>query len=174
MSSRPTLKRTVGPPGAKRVAVRRGCAVEGNDEAFVAGPRIAEAEQLEPVEHAATPASDTGFSTIEKRPEEPVKSRFHSAMARMIGQGRVDDAQHLGPVAEPCRKRQPLAFRLAQPKLHRAQAAQREKHVLGAGRDRHQLVSCGAAARTIARWPRRDRAAGPRDRKDIWCPPRRR
>ena len=57
----------------------------------------------------------------------------------MIGQGGVDDAKHFGPVAEPVRKRQPLAFRLPQAKLHRAQAAKREKYVLCAGRDRHQV-----------------------------------
>ena len=92
-----------------------------------------------PSRNAATAASDAGFSTIENRPDEPVIVALPKRVARMIGQGGVDDAQDLGPVAEPLRQRQSLTLRLAQPRVHGAQAAQRKKDVLGAGRDRHQV-----------------------------------
>ena len=116
-----------------------GCAVEGNREAFVASPGIAESEQLEAVQERRDAGLRHGLQHNRKEAGGAGEVALPKRVARMVGQGGVDDAKHFGPVAEPVRKRQPLAFRLPQAKLHRAQAAKREKHVLCAGRDRHQV-----------------------------------
>ena len=44
-----------------------------------------------------------------------------------------------GRSLEPCRQRQSLPLRLAQPQIHRAQAPERQKHILGARRNAHQF-----------------------------------
>ena len=48
-----------------------------------------------------------------------------------------------GRAFEPARERQRLALGFAKPQLHRAQAAQREKHILGTGRNRHLIDGLG-------------------------------
>ena len=60
-------------------------------------------------------------------------------MAGITGQGGVEHAQHLGAALEPFCERERLTLRFAQTQVHRAQAAQGEKDILGTGGDRHQV-----------------------------------
>ena len=70
-------RRAAGGEARRGAGVR---AVERNGEALVAAPRIAEAEQLEPIEERRDARPPTRASAqSQKRPEEPVKSRFQSA-----------------------------------------------------------------------------------------------
>ena len=75
-SSSPIWRRSAGPSACHSVADAIVFRVERQDQALEAPPGIAHAEQAEPVEHGGEPFVGTGFSTIENKPEAPVKSRF--------------------------------------------------------------------------------------------------
>ncbi len=137
MSSRPTLNRIVGPPGVQRVAVR--CASNGTARTLVAAPGIAEAEQLEPVQERRNRRLGRGPEDHAEEAGRAGEIALPQRVARMIGQGGVDDGEDLRPPRQPAgqRKRLPLGF--AQPQLHAAHPAQRQKDIFRAGGDRHQV-----------------------------------
>ena len=71
--------RSVGPPG---VHVRRGpirSAIEGNDEALVAAPRVTHAEQLHRIEQRIDGLLWRGLEDDAEQSDAPVKSRFQIA-----------------------------------------------------------------------------------------------
>src|SRR5271167_909677 len=77
------------------------CAIEGNDEAFIAAPGIAEAEQFETVEHRG----DRGFAhRVQDDAEEAGRTGEIALPQRMAGVARqrgMDDARNLRPPLEP-------------------------------------------------------------------------
>ena len=85
-----------------RVAVQSN----GNGEAFVAAPGIAEAEQFEAVEERRDRGLRRRLQHDRKEARGAGKVALPKLMARMIGQGGVDDAQDLRAGGEPLRERQ--------------------------------------------------------------------
>ena len=67
----------------------------------------------------------------ENSPLEPRKSRFPERVPGARGQGGVKDGGDFGARRQPMRHGEPLAFRLVQAQVERAQAAQAEKDILG-------------------------------------------
>src|SRR5271166_4887568 len=115
-----------------------GCAVEGNRQTFVAAPGSAEAEELEPVEEGRDRRLRDRREDDAEEAGRAGEIALPDRVAGVVGQGRVDHPQNLGPRLKPARQRQPLPLGFAQPQVHRAEPAQREKDVLRPGRDPHQ------------------------------------
>ena len=79
MSSKPMEKRSAGPPGAQVVALRWGAQSNGMTRLSKPPHDQPMPNNSSPSSIAATATFETGFKTTLKRPEAPVKSRFHSA-----------------------------------------------------------------------------------------------
>ena len=123
-----------------------GRAVERHGEALVAAPGIAEAEELEPVEERRDRRLGTGLRTMLKRPDEPVKSRFQIAWPGWSGRAGWMTRRTSGRAASQRASASACRSASRSRSSMRAQAAQRQKDVLGAGRDRHQVDASGGAA----------------------------
>ena len=82
---------------------------------------------------AASAVCEHGFSTTENRPDEPVKSRFHSAWPGWLGSAGMQHAGDLGPRLQPVRDVERGRLMPRQPHAHGAQAAQGQKAILRPG-----------------------------------------
>src|ERR1700677_1166880 len=101
------------PPGRKARCGAAGLAVEGKGEAFVTAPGIAESEQLKAIEERRDSGLRRRLQHDRKQARRAGIVALPQRVARMVGQGGVDDAQDLRTAAEPLRQRQPLTLRLS-------------------------------------------------------------
>src|SRR5208337_5435066 len=92
-----------------------GRAVERHGEALVAAPGIAEAEQLEPVEEGRDRRLGHRLEDDAEEARRAGEIAPPDRMARMIGQGGMDDPEDLGPRRQPARQRERLPLGFAQP-----------------------------------------------------------
>ncbi len=83
VSSRPTCRRSAWPSACHLVAVRALCRIERNDEALVAAPGIAHAEQLEAVQHGGEGGLRRGLQNDREKPARAGEVALPQRVARM-------------------------------------------------------------------------------------------
>ena len=84
------------------------------------------------------------------RPEAPLKSRFQIAWPGITLQRRIQHPDDLGPRRQPARHFEPRSMMLRQPHSERAQAAQRQKHVVRPGANAEQPDRFGSIGHAFA------------------------
>src|ERR1700736_4996907 len=105
-----------------------GFAVEGDDKALEAAPRIADAEQLDGVKQRIDGLLRLRLQNDAEQARCAGKIPFPDRMARIAFERGVQHPDDFGPCRQPARHFEPGAVMLRQPHRQRAQAAQREKH----------------------------------------------
>ena len=115
-------------------AAGRGAHRVGRDrQALEAAPAVADAEQLEPVDQ---PRPRRRVAAVQDEGEEAGRALEVAApilVAGAIGQRRMEDARTCGWSSSQCATLSALAWLALEPDAERAQAAQRQPGVVGAG-----------------------------------------
>ncbi len=102
--------------------------------------RLSKPPQLKPMRNsrmpssmAATPSRDAGFSTTERRPFAPEKSRRQMSWPGHDAQGRIKDPRHLPAPLEPLGDDQRGSLMVGEADGERSEPAQRQLAVVGRG-----------------------------------------
>src|SRR5262245_26250044 len=122
-----TNRRTAGHPFGGGAIVR---AVEENGQAFKSAPRISKTKQCEFVQESVHRLLACRF---EHNAEQAAGSReipLPNIVTGVAFEGRVQDAQYFRPLLQPSRDAQARLVVARKPYAERAQAAQREVHVI--------------------------------------------
>ncbi len=108
-----------------------------NDQAFKPAPGIADAEMLQPIDKAATAASETGLRMTPNRPQAPEKSRFHRVWPGSSGSAGCRMRATSGRAFSQRASVSAGLLMLLQPHGQGAQAPQAQKTVIAAGEQAH-------------------------------------
>ena len=120
-------------------------------------------------EGVAAAFSGTGLSTMLNSPQAPVKSRFQIAWPGSRGSAGCSTRSTSGRCSSQRATSSAGLLVALEPHRQRAQAAQREIHVVGPDAQSEGRPPSPSASARSPRWPRPCRASGRNGRRYIWC-----